>query len=116
MHSSEQQLQASVHRVKNQLPCNVLAVLLADRWMVGCPLFSTVHAKLSDMVTTSLKHVLDAVSPEDCLQGGRKASSAQRAIAAFTTDMLEHIWFQNIHRGSNAVLASTDRGQQVAQG
>ena len=60
--------------------------------------------------------MLDAVSPEDCLQGGPKASSAQRAIAAFTTDMLQHIWFQTIHRSSNTVLASTDRGQQIAEG
>ena len=47
LHGSFQQLQASVPCLKAQLPCNVLAVLLADTWMVGCLSFSTVHTTWS---------------------------------------------------------------------
>jgi len=54
MHGSFQQLQAPVHCLRAQPPCIVLAVLSADRWMVGCPLFSTIHTKLYKMVTTRL--------------------------------------------------------------
>jgi len=54
MHGSQQQLQACVHCIKAQLPCDVLAVLLADRWMVGCLLFSTAHTKHYKMVITRL--------------------------------------------------------------